>query len=162
MRKLSSVLMAGLITATLVAGSSEAHASMVPEDAETMVLLEQLETSADPYAALDEMSESDQETLLQEFEEMDAEQVAEIFAPNGEISVSSAASVGIRSVASPAYSDIVWSFFEKAACVIHVDLVSCNKAAKDANKATASAKSFSLNHCVMAREMPTVTVTGMP
>ena len=33
---------------------------------------------------------------------------------------------------------------------------------KDANNATASAKSFSLNHCIMAREMRSVTVTGMP
>ncbi|MFJ2620472.1 hypothetical protein [Glutamicibacter sp. NPDC087344] len=128
LKKLSSVLMSGVVTIALVIGSSAAHASENADAADQLVLLERLEEAADPYAELDEMSESDQEALLQEFEEMEVERVAEIFAPNGEISVASAAEAGVLGVASPAYSDIVWSFFEKAACVIHVDLVSCNRA----------------------------------
>lgn len=55
MKKFSSVLMAGLATAALVAGSSAAHASVVSEVAEPFELLEQLNTSADPFVALDEM-----------------------------------------------------------------------------------------------------------
>lgn len=140
MKKFSSVLMVGLATAALVAGSSAAHASVVPEAAEPIELLEQLNTSVEPFVALDAMSESEQQILLQEFDEMETEQVAEIFAPNGQMSVSAAASAGMLNVASPAYSDIAWSWLEKAACVIHVDLVSCNRAAKDANNASASAK----------------------
>lgn len=56
------------------------------------------------------------------------------------MSVSAAANEVALNVASPAYSDIAWSWVEKAACVIHVDLISCNRAAKDATNASASAK----------------------
>ena len=52
----------------------------------------------------------------------------------------------VAAPSSSGCSDILWSTLEKAACVIYVDLVSCNRAAKDATEASKSAqKHFAAN-----------------
>ncbi|NMA78051.1 MAG: hypothetical protein GX960_12485 [Actinomycetales bacterium] len=99
-------------------------------------LLEEIEASHTPYADLEKLSPEDQQQFLAGLEGLSEQRQAEVLQSDEWKS----------EVSTFGYSDIIWSATEKAACVIHVDLVSCNRAAKDATEASNSAeKHFASN-----------------
>lgn len=96
-------------------------------------IVEQIDESETPYADLELLDNIEQEHFLEALKEMSPERREDVM-DSSEWNAST--SVTARS----GYSDIVMSTVEKAACVIHVDLISCNRAASDAAEASASAR----------------------
>lgn len=106
-------------------------ASGTPDD-----LIQQIKTSADPFATLDGFSDSQQNQVETWLKQADENQVNELFS-NASDADESSPSLSPR---NGKYTDLGISILEKAECVISVDLASCNKAAKDAKTATSSAE----------------------
>lgn len=95
-------------------------------------LINEIKSSSDPWSTLDVMSSSDKLEVLAVLEDFDMGQLDAIFQEHTPVSAR----------ASAGYSDILWSTLEKAACVVHVDLISCNIANKDAKTASTAAGNY--------------------
>ncbi len=128
-RALKRIAGFGMIVALATAGLAAPSAAFAQEG-ETE-LIKQIEASDTPFADLEQLTPAEQEQFLQDLEVLSEEQQEEVLQSDE----------WTPSVSTFAYSDIIWSGLEKAACVIHVDLVSCNRAAKDATTASNSAAS---------------------
>lgn len=104
--------------------------------------LEQIANSDHPLETLDAMSREQKLRVQSWINEASESEVKAVFARNSPYPVQSG-----RTFADPmardsgtGYSDIIFSWTERAACVIWVDLISCQRAAKDANAASSEAK----------------------
>lgn len=92
----------------------------------------QVASSDAPWETLDAMDEDSQQVVLDWINSSSDEEVGEVFDE-------SADSPEVTPFGSPANDGFPWGTAEKAACVVQVDLVSCNTAAKDADIASADA-----------------------
>lgn len=125
MRKLSVLTL--LFTGALALCASPALAE---ESVPDPVL--QISSSDTSWETLDEMDEGSQKVVLDWINSSSDEEVREVFDD-------SAGSPEVEPFGSPANDGFPWGAAEKAACVVQVDLVSCNTASKDADTASADA-----------------------
>jgi len=130
LKRIFGLLSVTILLSTLSIGSASAEEGQVTDD--TQGLIAQIRSSDDPFATLDSFPQDAQDLILPELSKLSDIEANDLF--KYQISASP-----FTAMAAAYYTDIAWSAVEKAACVIHVDLLSCNRAASDASLASSSA-----------------------
>src|SRR6185312_9675513 len=117
LKRIFGLLSVTILLSTLSIGSASAEEGQVTDD--TQGLIAQIRSSDDPFATLDSFPQDAQDLILPELSKLSDIEANDLF--KYQISASP-----FTAMAAAYYTDIAWSAVEKAACVIHVDLLSCN------------------------------------